>query len=120
MPLHGDVPIETQNFLLAKVQRKGGHIEMRQHFCRVEREPVKMLFVAPPPVGMARMPAATVAIDVAEDGSAKIASWDVAWGNEDMDGDGKPGATFTLKQVFLLGPRERRQPVALHGGAGAA
>jgi hypothetical protein len=103
VPLHGDVPIETQNFLLAKVQRKGSHIEMRQHFCRVEPQPVKNVVVALSPAGVARMPAATVAIDVAEDGSAKIASWDVAWASEDMDGDGKPGATFTVSGTFCSG-----------------
>ena len=103
VPLHGDVPIETQNFLLAKVQRRGSHIELRQHFCRVEPQPVKNVTVALSPAGVAHMPAATVVIDVADDGAAKIAPWDVAWTSEDMDGDGKPGATFTVSGTFCSG-----------------
>ena len=39
VPLHGDVPVETENYLIAKVQRRGDHIVLRQRFCRVEPEP---------------------------------------------------------------------------------
>ena len=78
-------------------------VELRQHFCRVEPQPVKGVTVALSPTGVARMPASTVAIDVAADGGAKIAPWDVAWGHEDMDGDSKPGATFTVSGTFCSG-----------------
>jgi hypothetical protein len=44
-----------------------------------------------------------VIIDVAADGQAKVAAWDVDWGREDMDGDGKPGATLTVSGTFCSG-----------------
>ncbi|HJX65072.1 MAG TPA: hypothetical protein VJ860_14105 [Polyangia bacterium] len=103
VPLHGDVPIETENFLLAKVQRRDNHIELRQHFCRLEPKPIKGVTVAPSPTSVARMPASTVTIDVAADGGVKVGPWDVAWGREDIDGDGKPGATFTVSGTFCSG-----------------
>jgi hypothetical protein len=86
-----------------KAQRRDGHIELRQRFCRVETKPVKGVTVVLSPTGVARMPSSTVAIDLATDGALKIAPWDVAWGNEDMDGDGKPGATFTVSGTFCSG-----------------
>jgi hypothetical protein len=49
------------------------------------------------------MPVSTVTIDAAADGQAKIRSWDVDWGREDMDGDGKPGATLTVSGTFCSG-----------------
>jgi len=49
------------------------------------------------------MPTSTVIIDVAADGQAKIAPWEVDWGREDMDGDGKPGATLTVSGTFCSG-----------------
>jgi hypothetical protein len=103
VPLHGDVPIETENFLLAKVQRRGNHIELRQHFCRLEPKPIKGVSVAPSAASVAHMSATTTAIDVAADGGVKVGPWDVAWGREDMDGDGKPGATFTISGTFCSG-----------------
>ncbi|MGA7740554.1 MAG: hypothetical protein WBP56_19755 [Polyangia bacterium] len=103
VPLHGDVPVETENYLIAKVQRRGDHIELRQRFCRVEPKPIKGVTVALSPAGVARMPASTVSIDVAADGEAKIAPWNVAWASEDMDGDGHPGATFTVSGTFCSG-----------------
>lgn len=103
VPLHGDVPVETENYLIAKVQRKDNHIELRQRFCRVEPQPIKGVTVALSPAGVAHMPASTVTIDVAADGAAKVAPWKVAWASEDMDGDGNPGATFTVSGTFCSG-----------------
>jgi len=103
VPLHGDVPIETEDYLIAKVQRRGKHIELRQRFCRLEPKPIKGVTVALSPAGVARMPASTVMVEVDAEGEAKIAPWDVAWGADDMDGDGKPGATFTVSGTFCSG-----------------
>ena len=103
VPLHRDVLDEAENFVLAKVQRRGDRIELRQHFCRIESKPVKGVTVAFSHAAVSRMPASTVIIDVATDGQAKVASWDVEWGREDMDGDGKPGATLTVSGTFCSG-----------------
>jgi hypothetical protein len=103
VPLHRDVLDETENFVLAKVQRRGDHIELRQTFCRIESKPVKGVTVAFSPAAVFHMPASTVTIDAAADGEAKIRSWDVDWGREDMDGDGKPGATLTVSGTFCSG-----------------
>ncbi|HJX54548.1 MAG TPA: hypothetical protein VJ801_17410 [Polyangia bacterium] len=103
VPLHSDVLDETENYVIVKVQRRGDHIELRQHFCRVESKPVKGVTVALSASGVAHMPATPVAVDVAADGGVKIGAWDVAWGREDLDGDGKPGATLTVSGTFCSG-----------------
>jgi hypothetical protein len=103
LPLYGDVPVETQNYLVAKVQHRGDRIEFHQYFCRVEPQPVEGVTVALSHAGVARMPASTVVVDVASDGGVKIAPWDVAWASEDLDGDGKPGATFTVAGTLCSG-----------------
>jgi hypothetical protein len=103
VPFHSDVLDEAENFVLAKVQRRGDHIELRQHFCRIESKPVKGVTVAFLHAAVSRMPASTVIIDVAADGQVKIASWDVEWGREDLDGDAKPGATLTVSGTFCSG-----------------
>jgi hypothetical protein len=103
VPLHSAVLDEAENFVLAKVQRRGDHIELRQHFCRIESKPVKGVTVAFSRTAVARMPASTVIIDVAADGQVKIAPWDVDWGREDMDGDGKPGTTLAVSGTFCSG-----------------
>jgi hypothetical protein len=103
VPFHSDVLDEAENFVLAKVQRRGHHIELRQHFCRVESKPVKGVTVAFSHAAVSRMPASTVIIDGAADDQVKIAPWDVDWGREDMDGDGKPGATLTVSGTFCSG-----------------
>jgi hypothetical protein len=103
VPLHSDVLDETENYVLAKVRRTGGHIELRQHFCRVESKPIKGVTVALSSSAVAHMSATTMAIDVAADGEVKVGPWDVAWGHEDLDGDGKPGATFTVSGTFCSG-----------------
>jgi len=103
VPLHSDVLDETENYILAKVQRRGNHIELRQHFCRLEPKPIKGVTVAPSAASVAHMSATTMAIDVAADGGVKVGPWDVAWGREDVDGDGKPGATFTVSGTFCSG-----------------
>jgi hypothetical protein len=103
VPLHRDVLDEAENFVLAKVQRRGDRIQLRQHFCRIENKPVKGVTVAFSATAVSRMPVSTVTIDAAPDGEVKIASWDVDWGHEDMDGDGKPGATLTVSGTFCSG-----------------
>jgi hypothetical protein len=103
VPLHSDVLDEAENFVLAKVQRRGDHIELRQRFCRIESKPVKGVTVAFSSAAVSRMPTSTMVIDATADGEAKIAAWDVDWGREDMDGDGKPGATLTVSGTFCSG-----------------
>jgi hypothetical protein len=103
VPLHGEVPVQTESSFIAKVQRKGHHIEIRQRFCRVEPQPVKGVTIAMSPTCIARMPSSILSIDLAADGSATIAPWTVAWGQEDIDGDGNPGATFTVGGTFCSG-----------------
>ena len=75
-------------------------VDLRGDSCT---KPIKGVTVAPSPTGVARMPASTVTIDVAADGGVRIAPWDVDWAQEDIDGDGKPGVTFTVSGTFCSG-----------------
>ncbi len=103
VPLKGMVPTETQVFMLASVQRQGRHLEIRQSFCRSETKPVKNIIVSVAPTTFARMKVSPTAIELSPDGSATMSPWNVMWGREDMDGDGHPGATFTVGGTFCSG-----------------
>lgn len=103
VPLKGLVPTETQVFMLASVQRQGRHLEIRQSFCRSESAPVKNIVVTVAPTTFARMKVSPATLDVSADGSATMSPWNVMWGREDMDGDGHPGATFTVGGTFCSG-----------------
>jgi hypothetical protein len=103
VPLKGPVPTETQNFLLAKVERHGKHWEIHQHFCRLENKPVKKVTVTVSPAAIARMKVTPMTVDLGSDGSAVMSPWNVAWGHEDLDSDGNPGATFTVGGTFCSG-----------------
>jgi hypothetical protein len=103
LPIYGDVPVETQNYVLAKVQHRNGRLEFHQTLCRVEPQPVDGVTVTLSPAAVNRIPVSPMAVDVASDGSASIAPYDIAWANEDLDGDGKPGATFTVGGTICSG-----------------
>jgi hypothetical protein len=103
VPLKGPVPTETQNFMLAKVERHGTHWEIRQQFCRIENKPVKSVTVTVSPAAVARMKVTPVTVEQTPDGSAAVSPWNVVWGQEDLDRDGNPGATFTVGGTFCSG-----------------
>jgi hypothetical protein len=103
LPIYGDVPVETQNYVIAKVQHRGNGLEFRQSFCRVEPQPIDGVTVALSSAGVARMPASILHVDAAVGGRVSIAPWNVGWASEDMDGDGKPGATFTVSGTVCSG-----------------
>lgn len=103
VPWKGLVPTESQSYALARVQREGRHLEIQQHFCRFENKPVKNVIVTVSPAVVAHMKATPFTVDAAPDGSAKMSPWSVTWGREDMDGDGHPGATFTVGGTFCSG-----------------
>jgi len=62
LPIYGDVPVETQNYVIAKVRHRGNGLEFRQYFCRVEPQPIDGVTVALAPAGVARMPATTLTV----------------------------------------------------------
>jgi hypothetical protein len=103
LPIYGDVPVETQHYVLAKVQNRNGHLEFQQTLCRVEPQPVDGVTVTLSPAAVTRIPVSPMKVDVADDGSAKIAPYDIAWAKEDLDGDGNPGATFTVGGTVCSG-----------------
>lgn len=103
VPWKGPVPTEAQSYVLAKVKRQGRHLEIQQQFCRFENKPVKNVTVTVSAAVIAHMKATPVTVDVAPDGSAKMSPWSLTWGREDMDGDGHPGATFTVGGTFCSG-----------------
>jgi hypothetical protein len=103
LPVYGDVPVETQNYVLARVQHRNGRLEFQQTLCRVEPQPVDGVTVTLSPAAVTRIPVSPMAVEVAGDGSATIAPYQMAWANEDLEGDGQPGATFTVGGTFCSG-----------------
>jgi len=103
LPIYGDVPVETQNYVLARVTKRNGRLEFQQTLCRVEPQPVDGVTVTLSPAAAARIPISLMTVDVTRDGMATISPYNMAWANEDLDGDGKPGATFTVGGTICSG-----------------
>lgn len=103
LPIYGDVPVETHNYVLARVQRRNGRLEFQQTLCRVEPKPVDGVTVTLSPAAVPRIPISPMTVDVSSDGHATIAPYDMAWAQQDLDGDGKPGATFTVGGTICSG-----------------
>lgn len=103
LPIYGDVPVETQHYVLAKVRHRNGRLEFQQTLCRVEPKPVDGVTVTLSPTAVTRIPVSPMTVDVANDGNAKITPFDIAWAKEDLDGDGNPGATFTVGGTVCSG-----------------
>ncbi len=103
LPVYGDVGVETQNYVLARVYRRNGRMEFQQTLCRVVPKPVDGVTVTISPAAVPRIPISPMAVEVASDGNAKITPYAMAWAKEDLDGDGKPGATFTVSGTVCSG-----------------
>jgi hypothetical protein len=96
IPLYGEQQTHTENFLIAEVQRSADRIDIRQKLCRIEVRPIKGVAATMSRETVSRLPKSHPIIDVAADGSLSAQPWSNGWGAEDVDIDGKPGATVHI------------------------
>jgi hypothetical protein len=96
VPLYGDKDIHTEIYLVAEVHRSPGHIELIQKICRMDISPIKNVLASMKPETVQRMPKSRFSLDEKPDGSLTGPPWRSGWDDEDLDGDGHPGATVQI------------------------
>jgi hypothetical protein len=104
IPLYGEKETHTENYVLAEVRRSPSRIDIRQKTCRIDVRPIKGVTPVMKPETVARLPRAHIVLEKKEDGTLiGAAPWTTAWGEEDIDGDGFPGATVQITGTSCSG-----------------
>ncbi len=96
VPIYGEKDTHTENYLIAEVHRSPGHIEIIQKICRIDISPIKTVVASMKPETVLRLPRSRLALGEAPDGALTGPPWSTGWGDEDVDGDGHPGATVHI------------------------
>jgi hypothetical protein len=103
VPIYGEKDTHTENYLIAEVHRSPGHLEIVQKICRIEIAPIKSVLASMKPETVVHMPKARLSLDEKSDGSLTGAPWSSGWGEEDLDGDGHPGASVQISGTSCSG-----------------
>jgi hypothetical protein len=103
VPIYGEKDTHTENYLIAEVRRSPGRIDILQKICRIDIRPIKNVLASMKPETVVRMPKSRFALDEKADGSVTGAPWSTGWGDEDLDGDGHPGATVEISGTSCSG-----------------
>ncbi len=102
LPILGLLETRTESFHLARVERHGDRLLLHQRTCRMEVAPVAGVHVRFLPEGVLRMPPSL--IPYARRGERwEGGPWITEWGEEDVDGDGNPGATLVVEAPICGG-----------------
>jgi hypothetical protein len=103
VPIYGEKDTHTENYLIAEVRRSPGRIEILHKICRIDISPIKNVLASMKPETVVRMPKSRFTLDEKPDGSVTGAPWSTGWGDEDLDGDGHPGATVEISGTSCSG-----------------
>lgn len=102
IPILGELQTRTESFQLAAVERQDGAIRLKQRTCRMENAPVAGVRVNFLPEGVPKMPPSIIPY-TRRDGAWVGGPWVTEWGEEDVDRDGKPGATVQVEAPICGG-----------------
>ncbi|MCA9671047.1 MAG: hypothetical protein KC503_35865 [Myxococcales bacterium] len=96
VPILGPLRTRTDTYVIARVRRRGGRIELEQRTCRVDFAKVAGGKVRLSDRGVAALPSARITFRPHQSRLLYAAPWRVGWGSEDIDRDGKPGMTIRV------------------------
>ena len=103
VPLFGEKETHTENFFLAEVHLAGNQIEIQQKLCRIEIQPVGSVVASMKPGTVSRLPRSHFSVDSHVEEKLTAAPWSHGWEEEDVDGDGFPGATVDIRGSSCTG-----------------
>lgn len=102
IPILGAFETRTDSFQLAVVEREEDRIVLRQRTCRMEIAPVAGVHVSFLPEGVPKMPPSIIPY-VRRGTRWEGGPWLTSWSEEDVDGDGNPGATVVVEAPICGG-----------------
>jgi hypothetical protein len=103
VPIYGEKETHTENYLLAEVHRSPGHIDIIQKTCRIDISPIKSVLASMKPDTVLRLPRTRMSLEEKTDGTVAGPPSSSGWGDEDIDGDGHPGATVQISGTSCSG-----------------
>ena len=103
IPLYGEKETHTENYIIAEVTRTASRIDIRQKLCRIDIRPIKGVLASMKPETVAHLPRTRITFDESADGSLAATPWSTGWGAEDIDLNGKPGATVKISGTSCSG-----------------
>jgi len=103
VPLYGEKDTRTDNYLIAEVHRFPTHLDIIQKTCRIDIHPIGSVRAAMKTETVLRLPKVRLALDVGPDGAVSGPASNSGWGDEDLDGDGHPGATVQISGTTCSG-----------------
>ena len=106
MPVLGTIENRSDSFLLAEVRHTEQGIELRQRACSMRFKPVLGVKIGMPAAAVRRLPASTIRFVRGADGLLNARPWSVAWAEQDLDGDGRPGVTIDVESPWCSGQIE--------------
>ena len=101
--LVGTVDTRAESYVLADVRRYPDRYVLTQYTCRVDLAEVAGVSAEMSDASAQSVPAVTIEIPRAEDGTLKPVRWVADWGRSDLDGDGYPGLTVASGAPFCGG-----------------
>jgi hypothetical protein len=102
IPILGRRETRSDSYVLAEVTKENGKITFVQRACRVTFRKVIGAQVRIPEEALLKLPEATFSFSKTGDG-LKASAWQVGWGKEDVDRDGKPGLTVDVDAAICGG-----------------
>jgi hypothetical protein len=103
VPLYGEKDVRTENYLIAEVHRSATHIDIIQKSCRIDISPIKNVLANMRTETVVRLPRTRISLDLAPNGKVAGPPSSSGWGDEDVDGDGHPGATVQISGTSCSG-----------------
>jgi hypothetical protein len=103
IPLYGEKETHTENYFIAEVHRTSARIDIRQKLCRIDMRPIKGVLASMKQATVAHLPKSRITFEKHADGSLAASPWTHGWESEDIDADGKPGATVTISGTSCSG-----------------
>jgi hypothetical protein len=102
IPLKGEVETRMDSFVLARLERNGDLLELRQTACHVRFSKVAGVMVH---MDTRALPVTRMVFSAAEDAEpgALVGRSIVAWATEDLDDDGHPGVTVHVQAPVCAG-----------------
>jgi len=103
VPILGELETRSEIYVLAQVEQSGGEIRLQQRLCKMEVARFAGIRVSFLPEGVPKMPSTRIVFQKKGADRFEAIPWTTSWTTEDVDGDGKPGATVLVEAPICGG-----------------
>lgn len=102
VPILGVLVTRSDTFLLARIRRDGDEVHLEQQLCKLDIAPFAGVKVSLLAEGLPKMPRTNITFR-RNGPSWEAVPWSTSWNYEDVDHDGKPGATVRVEAPICGG-----------------